>query len=681
MIALSEIGYIVAFAGYIGLALVYAFWGHWARQGYAFLLATLLTAAWAGIAAKNPWPILLPNLADVLHHFASLGWILFLWTLVAFSEELRTNYPRRVRTGWLLIGTMVVLVASLDLVQLAGLEYSLTASISMALLTSVAGLSLAETVFRSFRSGDRWGVKYLCLAVGGMFAYDILFFADALLYRSVDETLREVRGFALVLLVPLFVINIIRAQSRHLALGLSSQMVFGSTVIFGTGVYLGLMAVAAYYIRDFGGTWSEALQVIFVFGALLLLCVALLSGTLRSYLRRFMAEHFQKQRFDYRQEWRRLVQRISVSDSEEPLDLRAVKSLADLLDSPGGALWYLEEANLSVAATWNILVPSIVGSDAAILTRQFDAQESLVDLRKRPEGTEPPPPLSLPPALRDIDKARFLIPLFHHDSLLGIVLLTDSRAPRILDHEDVELVKMASHQVAGYLSEQRTARRLAETREFEKFNRRYAFVTHDIKNLVSQLSLVVRNFEKFGDRPDFQRDMVATVQSAVERMNHLMERLNTDSDPNDLEAVAVKPLIERVIEEQKLGTAQISFECADDGVSLTVRADTRRVDTILRHLLQNALETCSNTGRIVVGLRRERNSAVIEVRDSGGGMDLAFVSGELFRPFRSTKRGGMGIGAYQCRTYARELGGDLEAISSVGAGTTMRVTLPLLRDT
>lgn len=71
---------------------------------------------------------------------------------------------------------------------------------------------------------------------------------------------------------------------------------------------------------------------------------------------------------------------------------------------------------------------------------------------------------------------------------------------------------------------------------------------------------------------------------------------------------------------------------------------------------------------------------MIEVRDSGEGMDPAFIRDVLFRPFRSTKRGGMGIGAYQCRTYARELGGDLEAISSRGVGTTMRVTLPLLHE-
>ena len=672
---IGQSAYIAAFASYAVLALIYIVRGRWGGQGYAFLFATLLTAGWAAVGWAMPWPASLPHLVDLVHHAASLSWILFLWVLIAFSAEIQNNYPRRIRLGWGVIAGLSVVVLTYDVVQLFNSDRLSSIAISLALLVAAAGLSLTETVFRSFRSGDRWGVKYLCLAIGGMFAYDVFFYSDALLYRQIDEALRSIRGFAVVLLVPLFVINIVRAESRHIALSLSAHMVFGSTVLLGAGGYLGIMAIAAYYIRDYGGTWSQALQVIFIFAAILLLCVALLSGTLRSFLRRFMAEHFQRQKFDYRREWRRLLQQISASDSEEPLDLRVVKALADLVDSPAGALWYLEGQNFSLAVNWNIPAASIGGSDAATIIALFRDRDFVVDLwPKSGEAGRLDPA-----AFGESDKGRFLLPLFHHESLMGIVLLTESRAPRTLDDEDIELVQMASRQAAGYLSEQRSARTLTEAREFEKFNRRYAFVTHDIKNLVSQLSLIVRNFEKHGQRPDFQRDMLATVQSAVERMNHLMERLK-DSDSDELQIVTVSPLIEKLIAEQSVGNATIRFDCPDDLAALQVRADTRRVDAIMRHLLQNAAESCGGSGKIVVGLRRERNAAVIEVRDTGHGMDSEFIRNELFKPFRSTKRGGMGIGAYQCRTYARELGGDLEAISSVGAGTTMRVTLPLLRD-
>ena len=676
----GQIGFTAAFAGYIGLALIYALWGQWARQGYAFLLATLMTALWAGAALLAPWPSGLPYLVDLLHHTASLSWVLFLWMLVAFSPELQNNYPRRIRVGWLIIGGLATVVIGFDLLHLFTLSEPTIGAIGLALLVSVAGLSLTETVFRSFRRGDRWGVKYLCLAVGGMFAYDVFLFADALLYSMIDPLFLSVRGFVVVSLVPLFVINIVRAESRHLALALSAQMVFGSTVVLGTGIYLGLIALAAYYIRDFGGTWSEALQIIFVFGGILLLCASLLSGTLRSYIRRFLAEHFQKQKFDYRQEWRRLLQRISAGDLEEPLDLRVVKTLADLLDSPAGALWYLEGGSFALATTWNMSAASITGDDAARLAEQFRERDHVIDLHEGGSSAAAACSSLGIPALAEFETGRFLLPLLHHDKLMGLVLLSGPRAPRTLDREDIELVTMASRQAAGYLSEQRSARALAEAREFERFNQRYAFVTHDIKNLVSQLSLMVRNAEKYGDRPEFQQDMLVTVQSAVGRMNHLMDRMKDEPDAETVEAVAVKPLIDRLINEQPLDSVSVQVECPEELLPLQVRADGRRVDTILRHLFQNALEASGRDGKIVIGLRREGNSAVIEVRDSGRGMDLKFIQNELFRPFRSTKRGGMGIGAFQCRTYARELGGDLEAISSVGAGTTMRVTLPVLRE-
>src|SRR3546814_16667128 len=95
-----------------------ALWGGWGRQGRACLFATLLPAAWAGTALAVPWPLRPPYLVDLLHHAASLAWILFLWMLIAFSPELRSNYPRRIRLGWLVIASLAVLVVGFDLFHL-----------------------------------------------------------------------------------------------------------------------------------------------------------------------------------------------------------------------------------------------------------------------------------------------------------------------------------------------------------------------------------------------------------------------------------------------------------------------------------------------------------------------------------------------------------------------------------
>jgi len=442
------------------------------------------------------------------------------------------------------------------------------------------------------------------------------------------------------------------------------------------------MASAAYYVRSVGGTWGGAVQTVFLFAAAMLLLALLLSGTFRARLRRFLSHHVLSDKYDYRAEWLRFTDRLAQSDTAETFDRRILRALADIVDSPAGALWSVGETHLPIAAGWNLSPASLVDLEVKTLANYFAEQDRVVEISRHSPFPEDAPPAchELADALCRIPEAWVLVPLCHQGRLIALLLLTRSRSGQPLSPEDSELLQIASRQAAGYLSEQRAARALAEAREFEKFNQRYAFVTHDIKNLVSQLSLMLRNAEKHGSRPEFQVDMLETVQSAVGRMNNLMERLKDDPGPNIVDAVAMKPLIEKLCNEQKVNGVDVRIECPDSLAGLRVRADVRRVDAILRHLFQNALEAAGEQGSIVIGLRRDRNFAVVEVRDSGQGMDLEFIRNELFRPFRSTKHGGMGIGAFQCRAYARELGGDLEAISSVGAGTTMRVTLPMLRE-
>jgi putative PEP-CTERM system histidine kinase len=435
-------------------------------------------------------------------------------------------------------------------------------------------------------------------------------------------------------------------------------------------------------VRSVGGAWGSAVQVVFLFAAALLLSTFLLSGAFRARLRYFLSHHVLSDKYDYRGEWLRFSERLARADSAEPFDRRIVRALADIVDSPAGALWGVSETHFPIATGWNLSPASLADVEVPELVSYFESQDQVREITQ-PDAFPADAPFAcqdLAATLRQIPEAWVLIPLRHQGRLVALLLLTRPRSGQALSPEDSELLQIASHQAAGYLAEQRAARALAEAREFERFNQRYAFITHDIKNLVSQLSLMVRNAEKYGDRPEFQQDMVATVQSAVERMNHLMERMKNEPDVETSGAVTVKPLIDRLVSDQTSNGVSVQVECPEDLVPLQVRADSRRVDTILRHLFQNAVEASGEGGKIIIGLRREGNSAVIEVRDSGRGMDLEFIQSELFRPFRSTKRGGMGIGAFQCRTYARELGGDLEAISSVGAGTTMRVTLPVLRE-
>jgi putative PEP-CTERM system histidine kinase len=706
-LAIGYISFGATALAYLGLALFYLLYGRWGKHGPFFLTAIGLTVVWA-LAALHGHDVI-PHHADwtlFVQQLSMLAWALFLWHIIASLEPYRARFPRRLRLGWVLIIALSAATLALQGIHLVvGLRWTNLGFVAfnaallplvLGLAIALFGLSLTETLYRGYQSAERWGVKFLCLATGGLFAYDVFLYGEGLLFRVLDPTFVEIRGLAQALVVPFLVINIRRSEARHFALGLSQRLVFGSTVVLGAGVYLAIMAIAAFYIRAMGGAWSSAVQIVFLFAAFLLLAVFLLSGAFRARLRTFLSHHVLSDKYDYRAEWLRFSERLASADSTESFERQVIRALADIVDSPAGALWSVGENHLPIAAAWNLSPASLTALDMTAIEDFLKAQDQVRDLTGD-DGTLAGAPASygqLQAALQTIPEAWALIPLLHQDRLIALLLLTRPRSRRDLAIEDGELLGTAARQAAGLLAERGLARDLAEVRQFERFNQRYAFVAHDLKNLVSQLSLVVRNYDRFGDRPAFQEDMIETIQSAVARMESVMTRLSAPSTAADEDGqedrkedvgdgaedkaseAALVPLLRQLVAQNQGRVAALDLSLTAGAEISRLKADSACIETVLRHLLQNAVEAAGAEGLVTITLRGQGNQIVIEVRDNGPGMEARFIEEELFKPFRSTKSGGFGIGAYQCRVLARELGGELEAVSAPGAGTTMRLSLP-----
>ena len=118
-----------------------------------------------------------------------------------------------------------------------------------------------------------------------------------------------------------------------------------------------------------------------------------------------------------------------------------------------------------------------------------------------------------------------LVPLKHQQRMTGVVVLATPEYRRPLDWEDFDLLRTAGRQAASSLAEAQGQRALSDAQRFEEFNRRFAFILHDIKNLASQLSLLTRNAERHAENAEFRADMIATLQSSVGKMNDLLARL------------------------------------------------------------------------------------------------------------------------------------------------------------
>jgi putative PEP-CTERM system histidine kinase len=239
-------------------------------------------------------------------------------------------------------------------------------------------------------------------------------------------------------------------------------------------------------------------------------------------------------------------------------------------------------------------------------------------------------------------------------------------------------LKTAARQAAAHLAQAQVADALTVARQFESFNRAAAFVVHDIKNLVAQLSLLLANAEKHKHKPEFQEDMLATIESSVARMNRMLLKLSDEPGASDKSTVDLSAMLHEVMQTKSAYSLKPILVIEAEG--MRVKAEREKLVRVVGHLVQNAIEATPYTGNVSVTLARADNWAVLTVEDTGTGMDTVFIRERLFRPFASTKGTGMGIGAYECKEYVQELNGNIQVASKPGRGTLFTVRLPLITE-
>jgi putative PEP-CTERM system histidine kinase len=543
---------------------------------------------------------------------------------------------------------------------------------------AVAGLVLTEQVFRRALEQARWSVKPLCLGLGGGFVFDLYLYADALLFGRLDPDIWAARGFAQALVIPFIAVATARNKDWTIDIALSRGVVFHSTAFLASGIYLLAVAAAGYYVRYFGGSWGKTFQVGFIFAALLLLGWLFSSGTLRSKLKVFINKNFFSYRYDYRAEWLRFTQLLSARDADVSAAQRSIEALANLVESPAGALWLHDgDAPFRQAARWNL--PEIRAAEPAegSLARFLRATGWVVDLREYRRQAGSYPRLELPGWVESLPSAWLIVPIIAQDELLGFVVLATPRASIEVNWEVRDLLKTAARQVGSFLAQIQATEALLEARKFDAFHKMSAFVVHDLKNLVAQLSLLLNNAERHRQNPRFQADMLSTVKHVAERMSKLLVQLSGERGEENLRPIHLATLVQRIAAAKAGEPGNIEVHAAEDVVALGYE---QRFERVIGHLVQNAIDATRDGGAVRVAVFAQASNAVVEVADTGCGMSEEFLRERLFRPFQTTKASGMGIGAYETSQYVKEMGGSIEADSRPGAGSRIKVILPLHRD-
>ncbi len=668
----------LAFGGYAVAALLFSAMILWrSRRGVRLpaqrllLAGFALTACWSWLSAIGPGS----TIAGLAETFRNLLWLGLLHSLSGGRDAVERQ--RGVRLVYGAVAAVLGLEVVLELTPLVtGIEPALAATATLLRITAAAGLLvLVHNLYGQADAPSRSAIGMAMLALVATWGYDLNLFTLVYLDPAASRGLLDWRGVVTALTAPLFAFGAVHADGWRIRL--SRDATFQSLSLLAICAYFAVMAILASALRNSGIDWARPMLAAVIALMVVAAMIFVPSPNARAWARVKLTKHLFEHRYDYRNEWLRFADTVGRSGKDvAPLGERLIKAFADIVESPGGMLLVADDPNeISLAASWHWEGGAFAPDAEDLLRwRELERNPRILDIdalrRGDPNGGSG---LPLPQWLANDPTAWAGVPLIHEGRLVGLVLLAAPTLRRGLDWEDFDLLRTAGRQAASTLAEAHGQQALGRSQRFDEFNRRFAFILHDVKNLVSQLSLLTRNAERHSDNPEFRADMIATLKGSVGKMNDLLARLGPTADqrPARLEPVALRSLVAAALAGKR---ARHDVELLGDGNQLAM-ADPLLLEQAIGHLVQNAIDASSVVDPIQVRMGGDAHSATIAIADKGSGMDADFIRTQLFEPFASTKEGGFGIGAFEARALIQSMGGRLTVESRPRKGSKFTIHL------
>ncbi len=542
------------------------------------------------------------------------------------------------------------------------------------ILSSIAGLVVLEDTFRASKGAIASDIRKLILGLGAITAAIVYLSSNALLFSSIGAE-------PLLLLSALIITGTLIAAGPVLGrrldysgIYISRKVFYRSVTLLASGLYLltlGLVAKGITYLR----LPLEGFVVpLFVFTALIVFIMVLFSERLRRKVYLFITKNFYRDKYDFREKWLETTERIS-SKREVPDVVGTLCGMISETLAPETLHIYLYEP---ISRSYVLYNGSVKG-----LYRRFDEKHSFIE-KIRSAGKDPFYLYDKNSAtyITDLVKATGALvcaPMRADGVLTGFVLLGADITGEPYTPDDLELLRAIASQAAVQIRNIELAKELMSARDLEAFNRMCAFVMHDIKNLTHSLSLLSRNARYNMDDPEFRKEAVEAIESTASRMKALMDRLSGATKGMELkrEHVRLDALLNNLLRRFPMSSSKRIEVTTDISPTPPVYVDPQAMEMVLYNFLINACDSIRDSGMVKIEVEPDNSEVRIRITDNGEGMTMDHIRDSLFRPFRSTKDKGFGIGLYQCRTIVEAHGGRIEVESAPGRGTSFTVKVPL----
>lgn len=546
------------------------------------------------------------------------------------------------------------------------------------LIANVFYLYCIENTYRAANVAGKVTLKYPFFGIIAASLINFIVLGRFLAISIVDRYYLTVHSAGAIILCLSFIYATYRYGLFNIQVYIGRRFATSAIAVVISGAYFLALAVITYAAGVLGLPFDRlTLTVLSLFAAFLLIAV-LISGKAKRRIRQIVDENFYINRYDYRQEWRRYASLLAESATVGDLATNIVSSLCETMLVKKGIIHI--SINGSKTAFFGFREERI--DEATIIGVGDILSREPVAISKQPMVFEGSMNETIGMEREGAHWIMACARLGSAKETIGFIALGEKHMNTSFTEEDRNFLETVAVQTTAALESLFLEERIHESKQMEAFTRFASFMIHDLKNTVGMLSLTADNAKDNIGNADFQRDAIETVERSVQKMRQLIDSLKSfeashtikksETDIKELLDASLAPM------EKIAASAGVKLESYVEEYR-SAFVDKNAIGRVIENIVLNGIEAISEKGTVTViaGPLSDGEGLQIVVKDDGGGFDPEYLENSLFSPFRSTKKGGLGIGLALCKSIVEAHGGRLHINSEPGKGSTVTVSLPM----
>lgn len=247
-------------------------------------------------------------------------------------------------------------------------------------------------------------------------------------------------------------------------------------------------------------------------------------------------------------------------------------------------------------------------------------------------------------------------------------------------HEHARAERINAELEQAYAELRQTVNQLLQAERLSSLGEIAASVVHELRNPLGAIKGAVEILEDELAPHSPRHEFAEIAKREIERLDNLGKEFlyfsrppKIEKEPTDLNGLVLD--VQSLVEKQA-ASQQVEVNLELDKNLPPAQVDGEQIKQVLLNLAINALQAMPEGGRLSFATQKTDKAFVIEVKDTGGGVDPA-IQDKIFEPFFSTKESGVGLGLAMSYKIVSQHGGNL-TVRNFENGAVFGVEIPLI---